>query len=110
MTISINLTQNAAHHVRDLLQQRGYGIGLRLSTRYAGNNGYAYSLNYVDSEHPTDRVFLSNGVNIFINKQEAHFLDGTEIDYTKCSGREMNFEFHNPNTKDVCGAGETFDI
>lgn len=108
--MTITLTRNAAHHVRDLLQHRGHGIGLKLSTRYAGNNGYAYTLNYVDSEALTDRVFLSNGVNIFINKQEAHFLDGTEIDYTKCDGINMNFEFHNPNVKDVCGYGESFDI
>jgi iron-sulfur cluster assembly protein len=108
--MSITLTKDAAHHVRDLLKQRGHGIGLRLATRYAGCNGYAYTLSYVDSEHPTDRVFLSNGVNVFINKEEAHFLDGTEIDYTKCDELNMEFEFHNPNVKDVCGCGKSFDI
>ena len=108
--MSITLTKNAAHHVREMLQQRGHGIGLRLATRHAGCSGYSYILNYVDSEEPKDRVFVSHGVNIFINKQDAPFLDGTEIDYTKCGDINMNFEFHNPNVKDVCGCGESFDI
>ncbi|MCW8900770.1 MAG: iron-sulfur cluster assembly accessory protein [Gammaproteobacteria bacterium] len=108
--MSITLTKAAASHVREMLLQRGHGIGLRLTTRNAGCSGYSYVLDYVDAENSTDRIFLSNGINIFINKQESLLLDGTEIDYTRCGDINMNFEFHNPNVKDVCGCGESFNI
>lgn len=110
ITMSITLTRNAAQHVREMLQQRGHGIGMRLATRHAGCSGFTYVLDYVDSENQNDRGFVSHGVNIFISKQDSLLLDGTEVDYTKSGDLNMDFEFHNPNVKDVCGCGESFGI
>lgn len=110
ITMLITLTKTAAQHVREMLRHRGHGIGLRLTTRHAGCSGYTYVLDYVDAENPDDRVFVSHGVNIFISQQDAPILDGTEVDYTKSGDINMNFEFHNPNVKDVCGCGESFDV
>ena len=108
--MSIELTKSSAQHIREMLQQRGHGIGLRLEMRHAGCSGFTYVFEYVDAENENDRVFVSHGVNIFISKKDFPYLDGTEIDYLKSGDVNMSFEFHNPNVKDVCGCGESFSI
>jgi iron-sulfur cluster assembly protein len=37
------------------------------------------------------------------------YLDGTELDYTR-EGLSEGFKFNNPNVKDACGCGESFNV
>jgi len=37
------------------------------------------------------------------------YLDGTELDYTR-EGLNEGFKFNNPNVKDSCGCGESFNV
>ena len=46
--MAVNLTENAAKHVTTMLEKRGGGIGLRVSTRKSGCTGYAYEVDYDD--------------------------------------------------------------
>jgi len=36
-------------------------------------------------------------------------LDGTEVDYAR-EGLNKGFKFNNPNGKDACGCGESFNV
>ena len=107
--MTITLTEKAAARVKSFLANRSKGKGLRLGVRTTGCSGMAYVLEYADEILPDDRVFESNGVKIVVDTKSFVYLDGTELDY----GREClneGFQFNNPNVKDQCGCGESFNV
>ena len=54
--MTISLTPAAADRVKNFLQSRGQGIGLRLGVRKTGCSGFAYVINYADATEPQDRA------------------------------------------------------
>ncbi len=107
--MAITLTEAAAQHVKKFLDNRGSGVGLRLAVRTTGCSGMAYVLEFVDSTDEADNVFESNGVKVVIDTKSLVYLDGTELDYTR-EGLNEGFKFNNPNVKDTCGCGESFNV
>jgi len=107
--MAITLTQSAAEHVKDYLDKRGKGIGLRLGVRTTGCSGMAYVLEFADEVAANDSVFEDRDVTVIIDDKSLVYLDGTEVDYGK-EGLNEGFKFRNPNVKDECGCGESFNI
>ncbi len=105
--MTVTLTENAAQHVESMLQKRGSGIGLRLSTRKSGCSGYAYEVDYADELGEGDHVYDSHGIKVIVNEKHLVHLDGLEIDFVKQNVLNQGFEFNNPNVKDMCGCGES---
>ena len=107
--MAITLSDNAANRVQKFLAQRGKGIGLRLGVRTSGCSGMAYTLEFVDETLAEDIAFESKGVKVVIDPKSLPFLDGTELDFVK-EGLNEGFKFNNPNVKDSCGCGESFNV
>jgi len=107
--MSITMTQAAANHVRKFLDNRGKGIGIRLGVRTSGCSGMAYVLEFADELNEEDVVFEDHGVKVIVDPKSVLYLDGTELDYTK-EGLNEGFKFNNPNVKDTCGCGESFNV
>jgi len=107
--MAITLTETAASHVRRYLDNRGGGVGLRLGVRTTGCSGMAYVLEYADMVESDDAVFESHGVKVVVNPKSLFYLDGTELDFVR-RGLNEGFEFRNPNVKDECGCGESFNV
>ena len=105
----ITLTESAAKHVRSYLAKRGKGVGLRLGVRTSGCSGMAYKLEFADAVNPEDMQFESNGVTVIVDPKSLPYLQGTELDYTR-EGLNEGFKFRNPNVKDECGCGESFNV
>lgn len=107
--MAITLTEPAAERVRSFLTNRGKGEGLRLGVRTSGCSGMAYVLEFADEINDDDQVFESNGVKVIVDNKSIVYLDGTEVDFTK-EGLNEGFKFNNPNVKDACGCGESFNV
>lgn len=107
--MAVSATENAAARVKAFLTKRGKGIGLRLGVKTTGCSGLAYKLEFVDSVNEEDKLFESNGINIYVDGKSLQYLDGTVLDYTK-EGLQEGFKFTNPNVKDECGCGESFTV
>ena len=107
--MSITLTESAARHVQRYLEKRGKGVGLRLGVKTSGCSGMAYKLEFVDAVDGSDLTFESHGVNVVIDPKSLAYLDGTELDFVK-EGLNEGFKFNNPNVKDQCGCGESFNV
>jgi len=105
----IKLTESAAKHVQSFLAKRGKGVGVRLGVRTSGCSGLAYKLEFADSVNPDDVRFESQGVTVLVDPKSLQFIDGTELDYTR-EGLNEGFKFRNPNVKDECGCGESFNV
>jgi iron-sulfur cluster assembly protein len=107
--MSITMTPAAADRVRTFLSNRGKGLGLRLGVRTSGCSGMAYVLEFADELESDDQVFEDQGVKVIVDPKSLLYLDGTVLDYTK-EGLNEGFKFDNPNVKDSCGCGESFNV
>jgi len=105
----MTLTEHAAKKVKELLNKRGKGIGIKIGIRTTGCSGLAYQLEYVDIIDKTLAAYSDNEVLIFIDPKHQPYLSGTVIDFQK-KGLNEGFEFINPNEKDRCGCGESFRV
>lgn len=107
--MGVTLSEKAAQHVSNYLSKRGKGLGIRLGVRTSGCSGMAYKLEFVDEQQPEDFVFESHGVNVVIDPKSLPYLEGTELDFVR-EGLNEGFKFNNPNVKDACGCGESFNV
>lgn len=105
----IQLTELAADKIKQQLDKRGKGLGIRIGVKTSGCSGFAYVLEFVDEPQDIDERFESNGVNVFVDPKSLLYVAGLNIDWTK-KGLNEGFEFINPNETARCGCGESFKI
>jgi len=108
----INLTQNAAQQALKIMtdnQINTSNAGVKVGVKAGGCSGLNYILDIVESPDENDRVYVQNGVRIFVDPKSYLYLDGTEVDYesTMTGG---GFKFQNPNAKRSCGCGTSFAV
>lgn len=107
--MAISLTEPAAQRVRNYLEARGTGVGLRVAVKKTGCNGFAYVVNYADEIAEDDVVFEQRGVTVVVDEKSLALIDGTEVDFVK-DGLNEAFRFRNPNVTGECGCGESFSV
>jgi len=107
--MSVTLTESAAKHVASFIAKRGKGVGLRLGVRSTGCSGMAYKLEFADSVNPDDSLFESHGVQVIVDPKSLPYIDGMELDFQR-EGLNEGFKFNNPNVKNECGCGESFQV
>jgi len=105
----VSLTPSAAERVRNFLDKRGSGVGLRLGVKKTGCSGFAYVVNYADEVAAGDVVFEDQGVKVIVDSDSLRYVDGTEIDFVR-QGLNEAFRFRNPNVRGECGCGESFNV
>lgn len=108
--MAVTLTQAASERVKKMLEKRGHGIGLRVSTKVSGCAGFSYVVDYADDIQEDDSVFESFGVQVIVDPSSLEKIDGMEIDYVQESLLNEGFSFNNPQVKDSCGCGESFTV
>ena len=107
--MTVSLTAPAADRVRNFLQTRGKGVGLRLGVKKTGCSGFAYVVSYADEVGAGDVVFDAAGVKVIVDSEALRYVDGTQIDFVR-EGLNEAFKFRNPNIKGECGCGESFTV
>jgi iron-sulfur cluster assembly protein len=107
--MAVTLSEAAAQHITKYLSKRGKGVGIRLGVKTSGCSGMAYKLEYADSADGDDVVFESQGLQVLVDPKSLPYLDGTELDFVR-EGLQEGFKFNNPNVKNACGCGESFNV
>jgi iron-sulfur cluster assembly protein len=105
----ITITESAAKKVKDQLDRRGKGYGIKVGVKTTGCSGLAYTLEYVDDPSREELSFVSEGIHIFVDPKALPYLTGVTMDWLK-KGLNEGFDFINPQEKDRCGCGESFRI
>lgn len=105
----ITLTELAADKVKKQLENRGTGLGVRISVKTTGCSGLSYVLEFVDTPRLEDMSFVSYGVHVFVDPKSLVYVDGVEMDWVR-NGLNEGFDFKNPNEKARCGCGESFTV
>ena len=115
--MSLSLTPEAAARIKEILVERGLPetAGLRVGIKGGGCSGFEYTVDLVKSprkfDMPSrhDKVFVSNGARILVDKKSLLFLDGVEIGWEEQEFGH-SFTYTNPNAKGVCGCGTSFSV
>lgn len=105
----MDVTDIAKTKIKDQLEKRGKGIGIRIGIETTGCSGYAYKLEFADTVNEEDIVNQYDGFSIVIDPKAHTILEGITVDYQK-QGLNEGFEFINPLEKARCGCGESFTI
>jgi iron-sulfur cluster assembly protein len=107
--MAVTLSAAAASHVTKFMAKRGKGVGVRLGVKTTGCSGMAYKLEFADSVNEEDLQFECHGVKVLIDQKSLPYIDGTELDFAR-EGLNEGFKFNNPNVKNECGCGESFNV
>jgi len=107
----INITERAAREVNRIReeQQLGEEAGLRLGVKGGGCSGFEYFIDFAEAANPDDKVFESQGVKVYVDKKSLLYLVNTTVDFEESLTRR-GFLFNNPNAKNTCGCGISFDV
>ncbi len=107
----ITVTETASKKIRQNLERRGKGVGIRIGVKTTGCSGLAYVLEYVD-EYVAE-VGVTNYAHpdfvVLVSAKDAPYLNGLVMDWQR-KGLNEGFEFTNPNERDRCGCGESFRV
>ena len=107
----ITVTDTATKKIKQNLERRGRGVGIRLGVRTTGCSGLAYTIEYVDSYESEAGVtnYAQPDFVVFVDAKSLAYLDGLTMDWVR-NGLNEGFDFINPNERDRCGCGESFRI
>jgi len=82
---------------------------IRIAVRNKGCAGLSYHLEYVENPGKFDEVVEQDGVKVLIDSKALFSIIGSEMDWKEDS-LSSKFVFKNPNIKDACGCGESFNV
>jgi len=105
----IILTDTARGKIKNSLDKRKKGLGIKIGVRTTGCSGLAYVLEYIDQLIEGDESIQDDNFIVVINQKHIPYLQGITVDYVR-TGLNEGFEFKNPNERDRCGCGESFRV
>jgi iron-sulfur cluster assembly protein len=107
----ITVTDTASKRIKQNLDKRGKGCGIRIGVRTTGCSGLAYVLEYVDKYDGEEGVinYAQNDFCVLVSLKDEPYLNGLTMDWVR-NGLNEGFDFQNPNERDRCGCGESFRV
>jgi len=105
----IQLTENAAKRIEEVMKQKSEVGGLRLAVQGGGCAGFNYVIKFDKAPRPNDQVFELHGAKVFVDPKSFKHLDGLILDY-KSDLMQQAFLFENPNAKHSCSCGTSFSV
>jgi iron-sulfur cluster insertion protein len=104
---AVDLTQNAVSEIKSLLaKSENAGKNLRLYIEQGGCSGMQYGMVF-DEKREGDLVSEKNGVSVLIDPISLNYLRGAVVDFSD-SMTAGGFKISNPNAKQSCGCGKSF--
>ncbi len=105
---AVTLTEEAARHIAEIIgEPNAEGKGLRIYVETGGCSGMSYAME-ISPRKPGDEEFLNHGVRLFVQDRGYVYLAGSVIDY-KDGLTGAGFRITNPNAKQTCGCGKSFE-
>ncbi len=102
--MSIQLSQAAVSAIRQALQERGRGIGVRLDVSVNGQTGLGYRLEFADRIGDRDVCFEQDGVRVVTDMKNVIYTEGLVLEYGQM-GDDSGFSVRHAADCNACGCG-----
>ena len=104
----LTLTPRAAAEVKDILTKpENSGKNFRVFVEQGGCSGMQYGMVF-DEQRDGDFTSVHQGVTVLVDGISAQYLRGTVVDFSdELTGG--GFKITNPNAKESCGCGKSFN-
>jgi len=104
----VGLTERAAQECRSLLAQpENTGKHFRVYVEQGGCSGMQYGMVF-DEKRDGDFAAEQHGVEVLVDAISAQYLRGTVVDFSDAL-TAGGFKITNPNAKESCGCGKSFN-
>lgn len=104
----VNLTPRAVEEVKSLLTlAENAGKHMRFYVEQGGCSGMQYGMIF-DESRDADLISDNEGVTVLVDPISADFLRGTVVDFSD-ELTAGGFKITNPNAKQSCGCGKSFE-
>jgi iron-sulfur cluster assembly protein len=103
----ITITESAGFQIKDMMEQEGESVFLRVGVKGGGCSGLSYGMGFEQEASDEDVQLEQHGIKVLVNKDDAKILEGLKIDY-KESMMGGGFTIDNPNAIASCGCGSSF--
>ena len=88
--LTINISKEAADHVRQFAAQAGKpDSNLRVGVKGGGCSGLTYVLDLVDEPGENDKTIEEHGIQLYVDKKSYVFLAGTVLEEMFDSGKSL---------------------
>jgi iron-sulfur cluster assembly protein len=77
-------TTKAAERIKEMIEGKDDVVGVRISVRRRGCNGYSYTMNYAkkeDVDSKKDEAVSSNGITVLVDPKATLYIVGTVMDF-----------------------------
>jgi iron-sulfur cluster assembly protein len=103
----LQLTTSAVAEVKSLVARPdNAGKFLRVYVEQGGCSGMQYSMVF-DEKRDGDHISEQSGVTVLVDAFSAKYLQGTQVDFSDAL-TGGGFKVLNPNAKQSCGCGKSF--
>ena len=104
----VTLTESAAKQIKEMLTNpENAGKNLRVYVEGGGCSGLQYGMVF-DERRPDDASAEFNGVSVFVDPFSANYLRGSVVDFSDALTGGC-FKISNPNARQSCGCGKSFE-
>ena len=105
----IVLSERAATKVRQLIEEEGDDLKLRVFITGGGCSGFSYGFTFDETVADDDAVVERDGVTMVVDSMSYQYLSGSQVDYQE-DLQGAQFVVSNPNASSTCGCGNSFAI
>jgi iron-sulfur cluster assembly accessory protein len=104
----VQLTDSAAAEITQLVRQQGKkGEGLRIYIEKGGCSGLSYEMK-LDVPREGDHTVAHGDATLMVDPESLALLKGSVIDFED-GLTNRGFRIRNPNAKQTCGCGTSFE-
>jgi iron-sulfur cluster assembly accessory protein len=106
---TVDLTENAARRVAEILKTEPAGSVLRVGVDGGGCSGFQYTYTITQERDADDLVLQREGATVVIDQISLDYLRGCRIDFIDDLMGRM-FKISNPAATASCGCGSSFAV
>jgi len=105
----ISVTENAAGQIKHLQTDKAENAGkhLRVYVEQGGCSGKQYGMVF-DEQRDGDLIAAMHGVSVLVDPVSAEHVRGSVVDFND-SLTGGGFKISNPNARQSCGCGKSFE-
>ena len=105
---AVSLTESAARQIKEMLTSpENAGKNLRVYVEGGGCSGLQYGMVF-DEQRADDASLEYFGVSVLVDPFSANYLRGSVVDFSDAL-TGGGFKISNPNAKQSCGCGKSFE-